>query len=180
MDTQPINDGINQNPAEPPAGAKNTETPPADEIMIPKSRFDEINQRLKAMEKERAAEAARAAQAEAKQAEEQGKFKELYEKTSQQLAEAQAAVKAAELFRIKSEIAARLRLPAALADRLRGETAEELEADAKALLEAFPAQPAPSRAGQAPFNPQGGQETLTDAERVARLNRQRGVGVTPF
>lgn len=37
-----------------------------------------------------------------------------------------------------------------------------------------------SRAGQVPFNPQGQAATLTDAERVQRLNRQRGTGVTPF
>jgi hypothetical protein len=45
--------------------------------------------------------------------------------------------------RQRLEIAARLNVPAILADRLVGETAEEMEADAKQLLAGLPARSTP-------------------------------------
>jgi len=74
-------------PVMPPAGAKNAETGEDDEIMIPKSRFDDVNQKAKTLA-ERVAEYERleierqqsVAEDERKRLEEQGKFKELSEK----------------------------------------------------------------------------------------------------
>jgi len=88
--------------------------------------------------KERAQAKKEADAAARKQAEEQGEFKRLYEEANAKLAEAEQRAQAAELARLKADIGTRLQLPAALIDRLRGETAEELEADAKALLDALP------------------------------------------
>lgn len=73
-----------------------------------------------------------------KQAEEQGKFKELYETAQTQLAEARQQAQAAEVARMRARVGAKLQLPDVLIDRLQGDTAEELEADAKTLLEAMP------------------------------------------
>jgi len=71
-------------------------------------------------------------------AEQQGQFKELYEKTKAELETAEAARQAAELATLKAKIGAELKLPAALVDRLRGETEDELKADAVVLLDAMP------------------------------------------
>lgn len=73
-----------------------------------------------------------------KQAEEQGEYKRLYEEAEARRLEAEQKAQASELARLKSSVAQKLQLPPALVDRLRGETEEELEADAKALLDAMP------------------------------------------
>jgi hypothetical protein len=73
-----------------------------------------------------------------KAAEEQGKFKELYELEMSKTQAAEARAKAAELASIKARIGAKLNLPAELLDRLRGETEEDIEADAKTLLAVIP------------------------------------------
>lgn len=83
-------------------------------------------------------------EAERKAAEEQGKYQELYQKAQQQVAELEAKLKAAEIASIKREVAARLNMPAALADRLQGEDEASIEADAKALLAALPKPTAPN------------------------------------
>ena len=82
--------------------------------------------------------------AERKAAEEQGKFRELYEAAQQRIAETEARLKAAEIASIKREIAGRLNMPQALANRLQGETLEEIEADAKELMAALPKPAAPN------------------------------------
>lgn len=85
-----------------------------------------------------------AADAEAKALAEQGKFKELYEKLQADNIAAQQRIKDMELSTLRRETATKLGLPTGLADRLRGDTAEQLEADAKALLEAMPKPAAPN------------------------------------
>lgn len=82
--------------------------------------------------------------AERKAAEEQGKFRELYEAAQQRIAETEARLKAAEIASIKREVAGRLNMPQALANRLQGETLEDIEADAKELLAALPKPAAPN------------------------------------
>lgn len=119
----------------PPAVAENTDKQP---VMIPKERFDEVNTKLRAIEKAAAQAAKDASEREAQQLAEQGKFKELYETAQRDLQQAQTAAKAAELARLKTEVAHKHQLPAALIDRLRGETAEELDADAALLLSVIP------------------------------------------
>lgn len=82
------------------------------------------------------------------------------EKQRREAAEAQA-VKAA-----KTAMAIKFGLPEAIAERLKGNTPEEIEADAQALAELLPKpQQAPPPPGQAsPGNPAGGgaQQTETD------------------
>jgi hypothetical protein len=139
--------------ATPPAEAKNTETPA--EPMIPKSRFDEVNNRLKAIEDENKKAAKLAQDAEAKRLADEGKYKELYDKQQAELQTAQAEAKAAAVKLMQRDIAAKTNLPLPLAERLRGETADEMEADAKAILAALPKPAAPninanSGAGGAP------------------------------
>ncbi len=108
-----------------------------------------VTERL-AKEKQRSeALAAKAkADAERKAAEEQGEWKKLAEQYKTDADTAAAKAKAAELAVLRRDIGARLNVPALLADRLRGETPEDIEADAKLLLAGLPkAGPPPGNAG---------------------------------
>lgn len=95
---------------------------------------------------QRAAEAnAKAvADAEAKALAEQGKFKELYDKAVADARAKEARVAELELAAMRRDVATKTGLPAPFIDRLRGATAEELEADANALLAALPKPTAPN------------------------------------
>lgn len=73
-----------------------------------------------------------------KAAEEQGKFKELYEAETQKRQAAEAETHRLEVEAIKTSVAKATNLPDALAGRLQGETEEELLADAKALAASLP------------------------------------------
>jgi hypothetical protein len=100
------------------------------------------------------------AEAEAQRLAEQGKYQELYEAEKKRAAdfENQVAalndrIRAQELAALRQRIANEKKLPAALADRLQGETADEIAADADKLLEALP------RPAATPLN--GGERGLT-------------------
>lgn len=73
-------------PAATPAGAQNTDTG-AGEHMIPKSRFDELNNKLKAMEEQAAKLQQEREEAERKAAEEQGEYRKLYEQATAKVGE---------------------------------------------------------------------------------------------
>lgn len=171
---------IDQQP-ETPAQAQPPESAPdkgaANERMFSQAELDAIIKDRLDRERGKAEKAAEAAKAEAarKAAEEQGKFKELYEAAQARLAEAEQLAKASELARLRAEVAHKLELPAPLADRLRGETADELEADAKVLLAAIP-KPASPTATDAAAGLNGRQPTpqKTDAE-IAEMAARYGV-----
>lgn len=78
------------------------------------------------------------ADAERKAAEEQGEWKKLAEQYRTEAAQAAEEAKHARLAVTRRDIAARLNVPVALADRLRGDTPEEIEADAKQLIASLP------------------------------------------
>ena len=98
------------------------------------------------------------------------------EKANKRAGELEAKLKAYERAEMQRAAADKVKLPAALAARLQGNTPEELEADAKALLETLPKpeKPAP---GINPTNPAGASGTETDAQKRARL---LGTGINPF
>ena len=75
---------------------------------------------------------------------EQGKFEQLYKQTQTELEAERQRATAASLAVTRRDIAARLNVPAALADRLRGDTPEDIEADAKQLIASLPKQSTPS------------------------------------
>lgn len=139
MADEPTN---NNNPTTPPA-----ETPPAHPNgtpgPVPYERFKEVNEQLKTLQTQLAKfEAAQKKQAE-QQATEQGKWQELAQQRENELKQERAS-------RLRLEVAARKGVPVDLVDRLKGETVEELESDAAALL-AFlkpkegPGVPSPSK-----------------------------------
>lgn len=128
--------------ATPPAGAQTTETAPA-EVMIPKSRFDEVNSRLKAIEADAAKAKKAQADAETQALAEQGKYKEIADKLQADLQAAQAAAKANEIKMLQMKVAGETKLPAAFAELLKGDNADEMTAHAQALLAAMPKPAAP-------------------------------------
>jgi hypothetical protein len=121
----------------------------------------------------------------AEQVEQERKAKDEAEMTAVQKAERRAAELEAELSAVKraqmqAAAAAKLGLPAALADRLKGDTADELEADAKVILETLPkpAPPAPKSPGINPLNPGGnGSPGETREQKRTRLT---GNPIDPF
>ena len=103
-----------------------------------------IAQRLERAKKstEEAAEKAKA-EAERKAAEQQGEYQKLYETEKAQREATEQRAAALELAAMRREVADRLGVPAALVNRLQGDTPEALEADAKALMAALPKPGAP-------------------------------------
>lgn len=91
-----------------------------------------------------AALAKQQAEAERKAAEEQGQFRTLYERAQQQAAELEGRLKDMTIAQMRREVADRHQLPPVLAARLRGETVEEMDADARELLAALPRPAAPN------------------------------------
>lgn len=87
------------------------------------------------------------------------------EKANKKAAELEAENRKLRTDSLKAQIAAKVGLPGALASRLQGETPEEIEADAKEILDTLP-KPAAINA----TNPGGGNTVKeTDAERKHRL-----------
>ena len=112
-----------------------------------KARLDEAERRAK----NKADEADRHFKKLAKFEQEEAKRKEA-EMTEIELAnkraqELEAKVKQLETNKLQHDIATKVGLPAVFADRIRGETPEEMEADAKILLEAQPKQKAAPNTG---------------------------------
>lgn len=135
-----------------------------------KARLDEAERRAKnkADEAERHfKKLAKFEQEEAKRKEAEMTEIELANKRSQEL---EAKVRQLEISRLQHDIAAKVGLPSVLADRLKGETPEELEADAKLLLEAQPKQKATPNIGAT--NP--GEQASKDETRAQKLKRLTG------
>ena len=88
------------------------------------------------------------------------------EKANQKNVELEARILAAERRELQRKIAERVKLPAAFAERIQGETEADMEADATVLLAAMPAKGAPPLNPTNPGAPQTGE---TDDQRRERL-----------
>jgi predicted RNase H-like HicB family nuclease len=97
------------------------------------------------------------------------------QKLQKQLEDAQAELKRAKLAEMKRAAAEKVELPLVFADRLQGETPEELEADAKKILEALPKVPKPPVIN--PTSPSGASQRETLDQQRARIY---GSGVNPL
>ena len=172
--------------AEQPANAAPTGAEPGQQTeaarTFTQAELDRIVTERLAKEKARTEAAVKRAQddAEAKRLAEAGEFKALFEKATAELEAERQARKALELAGLRRDTAARYSLPAALADRLRGETADELDADAQELLKSLPKPAAPNiNAGDAPGQTAklpGGMTEASIREQATRL----GVGFEAF
>ncbi len=74
---------------------------------------------------------------------------------------------------IRRDVIAETGLPAIFAERLKGNTKEEMLEDAKELLKAIPAQPAKPTVKVSPTNPSNATNHMTDDERRAFLGLRR-------
>ena len=93
------------------------------------------------------------------------------QKLTAQLEKANAELKQANLNELRRSTAAKVGLPMVFADRLKGETPEELEADAKQILEALPK--TPKTPNVSATNPgAGASQGETAAQALARIHGQ--------
>ena len=129
---------------------------------------------LKAASDELAAIRKAQADAEAATLAEKGEYQKLHaaekeraDKLAADLAAMQAQVKEQQLAVLRHKVASEKALPAALIDRLRGETLEEIAADADELLKAIPRPNAPNLNGGA----QGAGRGIAPAEASTILGR---------
>jgi len=115
------------------------------------------------------------AKAEEQRLADEKKFQELAEKRAKELDTIKAELAAERLTRLRGEVAAAAGLPATLAERLRGTSKEELEADAKELKKLIPAT-ATATAPGAPSGPNrdGKSKTPDDAKKEA-VRRRFGI-----
>ena len=145
----------------------NTET-----VAISKVEFDKMQAALKDANKEAATRRKRLDELEAAEAKRKEAEMTEAQKAEAKIKELEAKAKQYERKELQQAVAAKVGLPANLATRLMGDTEEELEADAKSLLETL-LKPDDKKPSPGPTNPgEGGQPKETDAQRIARLTGQ--------
>lgn len=157
-------------PGETPTQAQPTQETQAETVSISKAEWEKVQTALKEANKEAASRRKRLEELEAaERAKKDAEMSEL-EKLQKKYAEAESKAARLERSNAQRDIAAKVGLPAAFANRIQGETPEEMETDAKALLDAMP-KPAPNKPGPlSPTNPGGNaNQGETDAQRRARI-----------
>jgi len=133
--------------------------------------------RAKAMEKEAKKQAEKLAAYE--KAEEDRKQAELsdLQKEQAKAARFEKELNDTKLAIVRRDVAAKIGLPSVLADRLKGETAEEIEADATALLETLPKADQKKQSTINPTNPGAASQAETMAQKKARLGLTRNTDI---
>lgn len=119
-----------------PAAAEKTEETP-DGHMIPKTRFDEVNQKYRELKKQFDDIEKAKAQAEETALAEQGKYKELYEKSAAEMQALKSELEQERFNALRRQIAQDAGHPQ-LWNRISGDDETALKADMKALLDAMP------------------------------------------
>ena len=140
-----------------------------------KARLDAMAQALKEANKEAASRRKRLDELEAAEKSRADALLSETEKTQRKAAELEAKLKDYERRELVRSVADKVGLPPALAARLRGETPEELEADAKALLELIPK----NKPSINPTNPGEGASSETFEQRHAKW-KEGGQIANPF
>lgn len=164
-DEQTNTDSAENQVQAPSAGTQNTDS--TAEHMIPKSRFDELNREFKALKARLDAEDKAREAAEAQRLKEAGEWKALAERAQAEADAAKAQAETLRLSMLRKDIAAKVGLPAVLVDRLQGDTPEDIEADAKALLESLPK---PTVNGVPPTpQPRGASDAVRDEDAKKRF-----------
>jgi hypothetical protein len=140
-------------PPPPVADKKDDDSPPA---TIPYDRFKEVNEEKTTLRKQLDDILKAQKDAEDKKLQDEKKWQELAESKDKEL-----KAKEAELLRVK--IAAQKNLPIDLIDRLKGETEEEISADADKLLEFIKSDESPGNPGKK----KGGSSTVLDIKNMS-------------
>lgn len=166
-------------PDEPKEGEKpeQSKAPETGEEVFDKERAMALIAKLRGEVKELSGKAKKADELE--QAETKRKESEMseLEKLQKRLTETETRLKQKEIAEARRAAAEKVGLPVALAQRLQGETPEELETDAKALLESLPKADAPKNPKLSPTNPGGAQQGETMEQQLARIH---GQSANPF
>lgn len=165
---------------------KVAETTTPETEQFDKTRAMTLIEKLRAENRDLSKSAKKAAEYEAQaKAKAEGEMSEL-QKAQARMAELEAKLKQSEHQTAQAAAAVKAGLPAAFASRLQGETPEELEADAKSLLEALPkADPKKPTPNISATNPAGASGGLTQEQKDAKarasfngLQTMRGGGFT--
>ena len=165
MTDQPaVQNLTNTTPDEPPAPAPATNAVTFTQDQVEQLIKERLEREKKASEK-KAQEAADKAAADA--AVKNGEFQKLAEQREKELNEARATLAEKELNEKRHAVALKTGLPPAFALRLQGSTDEELEADAKTILEALP-KPPEKTPGINPTNPPAGSDQKETKEQALR------------
>ena len=168
---QPAADAGRQEPPAPDAGSDLDKT----RAELNRANKEAAERRVALKQAQDELTALKAAQTQAEQAAlaERGEYQKLYEAEKQKAAdlekaaaEMQSRIKQQELAALRQRVANEKGLPATLAERLQGETAEELAADAETLLAAIPRPVAPSMNG-ATRGANGAAVSEADARQIA-------------
>ena len=154
---------------QPPAETTTATAPATNAATFTQEQVEQmIKERLARKEEaDRKKSEAEKAKAEADALAKNAEWEKLAKQLEEELNKAKADLAAKDLEVKKQAIASKVGLPAAFADRLKGNTDEELEADAKVILAALPRQDKPV-AGINPTNP---GETST-AETKEQINER--------
>ena len=175
MADEPTTEKVNTPASEMPAEQQHSE-PTAEKVEISKAEFEKLQAALKDANKEAAARRKRLEELEAAETKRKEAEMTETEKVAKRAQELEAKVKAFERNELARKVAAKVGLPEVLASRLQGATEEELEADAKTLLDTLPKQKTTPPVG--PTNPGSGASTAeTMAQKKARLNPQNASGI---
>jgi chromosome segregation ATPase len=144
-----------------------TQEPPktatVEELQAENARLEKA---LKERNQEEAARRKKLEALEAKEIERENAAKSELQKAQERADVAERKARAAELSVMRRDAAVKVKLPPEFADRIKGETPEEMEADAAIMLAAMPKPVAPKLEPTNPGQPQTGE---TDAERRKRL-----------
>ena len=146
----------------------------AEKVEVSKAEFDKMQAALKEANKEAAARRKRLEELEAAEAKRKEAEMTETEKAQKRAQELEAKLKAYELTEMQRAAAEKAGLPAQLAKRLQGSTAEELEADAKALADTLPK---PTKTANVTNPGANGQQGETREQKRARLE---GKPIDPF
>jgi len=140
------------------------------------TRAMELIKKLRAEIKELSPKAKKAAELEAAEVKRKEAQMTETEKLAKELAEAKSRLRQVERIEMQRAAAEKAGLPLAYAKRLQGETPEELEADAKEMLDALP-KAEKKTPSLSPTNPGGAAQGETIDQKLARIH---GQGVDPF
>lgn len=141
------------------ASAAEPQTFPADYVKGLREEAKQYRLQVKEMQAKLAQFEQSQAKAEETKLAEQSRWQELAEKREKELQELKSALETERKTALRSRIASEFKLPPQLADRLSGDTEEELKADAEALAQLIPANPQPQASRQTTQIPAGSAST---------------------
>lgn len=148
------------------AGSQNTEgTQGSGSVsQIPYSRFSEVVGQKNTLETQLKEATARLQALEEQKLLQEKDWQALAEKRQQEAAEALRVAETSKLELLRYQVGAAQGVPAPLIERLRGNTVEELTADAKTILTLIPKPQAPATDAGQPKNPETHSRMLTPKE----------------